>query len=67
MNQKIRNLENDLINILNASDVSTEVKRIILGKLEAKMTILSNDQILMGEEEQNAEGVSKNNMAEPTQ
>lgn len=57
MNQKIRNLENDLVNILNASDVSTEVKRIILGKLEAKMTILSNDQILMGEEEQNAEGV----------
>lgn len=46
MNQKIRKLENDLMNILNASDLPEEVKRIILGKLEAQMTALSNQAII---------------------
>lgn len=56
MNQKIRSLENTLMDVLNASDVSTEVKRIILGKLEAQMTNLAN-QDLLREEVQDAKGV----------
>lgn len=56
MNQQIRKLESDLMNILNASDLPAEVKRMILGKLEAQMTNLSTMEILR-EEENNAKGV----------
>ena len=55
MNQKIRSLENALMDTLNASDVPTEVKRILLGKLEAQMTNLANQDILRGKEVQDAE------------
>lgn len=51
MNQAIRNLENLLMNVLNSSDLPAEVKRIILGKLEAQMTNLSNQEILREAEE----------------
>lgn len=59
MNQKIRKLENDLMIVLNSSDLPEEVKRVILGKLEAQMTILSNKEILAAEsrERNNAESV----------
>ena len=51
MNQAIRNLENLLMNVLNSSDLPAEVKRVILGKLEAQMTNLSNQEILRVAEE----------------
>lgn len=53
---KIRNLENALMDMLNASDVPTEIKRIILGKLEAQLTNLANQDILR-EGVQDAESV----------
>lgn len=46
MNQKIRKLELLLMDALNGSDLPSEVKRVLLGKLEAQMTILSNQEIL---------------------
>lgn len=55
MNQKIRKLENDLMNVLNSSDLPEEVKRVILGKLEAQMTALSTQAIIS--EVNNAESV----------
>ena len=33
MNSKIRQLEDDLVNILNASDVPIEVKRLVVGNI----------------------------------
>ena len=63
---KIRSLENALTDMLNASDVPTEVKRIILGKLEAQMTNLANQEILR-EEAQDAESVPTNSMAKSTE
>jgi hypothetical protein len=33
MNSKIRQLEDDLVNILNASDVPIEVKRLVVGNV----------------------------------
>ena len=60
MNQKIRQLELILMDTLNGSDLPAEVKRILLGKLEAQMTILSNKEILdteLRKENQNAKGV----------
>ena len=56
MNQKIRKFENELMNIVNASDLPEEVKRIVLGKLEAQMTALSN-QAIISEGNNNAESV----------
>lgn len=46
MNRKLRNLEKELMNSLNSSDLPAEVKRILLGKLEAQMTLISNQDIL---------------------
>ena len=46
MNRKLRNLENELMKALNSSDLPAEVKRILLGKLEAQMTLISNQNIL---------------------
>ena len=46
MNRKHRNLEKELMNSLNSSDLPAEVKRILLGKLEAQMTLISNQDIL---------------------
>ena len=40
MNQQLRQLELSLMDALNGSDLPTEVKRVLLGKLEAQMTIL---------------------------
>ena len=58
MNKEIRVLENKLISILNTSDLPLEVKRIILGKLEAQMTNLSDREIFSKEEvQEHAEGV----------
>lgn len=58
MNEKIRNLERALMQTLNASELPLEVKRIILGKLEAQITNLSNVEILReAEEKENAKGV----------
>ena len=58
MNKEIRVLENKLISILNTSDLPLEVKRIILGKLEAQMTNLSDREIFSKEEvKEHAEGV----------
>lgn len=57
MNQKIRKLENDLMMLLNSSDLPEEVKRIILGKLEAQMTALSNQAIILEESRSHAESV----------
>jgi hypothetical protein len=58
MNKEIRVLENKLINILNTSDLPLEVKRIILGKLEAQMTNLSDREIFSETEvKEHAEGV----------
>ena len=45
MNQKIRNLEKVLMNVLNSSGLPAEVLRVILGKLEAQMTLISNQEI----------------------
>ena len=33
MNSKIRQLEDDLVNILNASDLPIEVKRLVVGNV----------------------------------
>ena len=49
MNQQLRQLELSLMDALNGSDLPTEVKRVLLGKLEAQMTILSNKEILAAE------------------
>lgn len=59
MDQKIRQLELILMDTLNGSDLPAEVKRILLGKLEAQMTILSNKEILAAEsrERKDAESV----------
>ncbi len=58
MNTKIRVLESKLIEVLNSSDVPLEAKRIILGKLEAQMTNLSDREIFSKEEvKEHAEGV----------
>ena len=58
MNTKIRVLESKLIEVLNSSDVPLEAKRIILGKLEAQMTNLSDREIFSKEEvQEHAEGV----------
>ena len=57
MNTKIRKLENDLMTLLNSSDLPEEVKRIILGKLEAQMTALSNQAIILEESRSHAESV----------
>ena len=47
MNRKLRNLEKELMKTLNSSDLPAEVKRILLGKLEAQMTLISNQDILI--------------------
>ena len=57
MNRKLRNLENELMRTLNASDLPSEVKRVLLGKLEAQMTNLSNLEILKESEVKDAESV----------
>lgn len=57
MNRKLRNLENELMRTLNASDLPPEVKRVLLGKLEAQMTNLSNLEILKESEVKDAESV----------
>lgn len=57
MNRKLRNLEKELTRTLNASDLPPEVKRILLGKLEAQMTNLSNTEILNELEVKDAESV----------
>lgn len=33
MNSKIRQLEDDLINVLNSSDIPIEVKRLVVGNI----------------------------------
>lgn len=57
LNQKIRALENSLIDTLNASGFPPEVLRIVLGKLEAQMTILSNQEIQKESEIKDAESL----------
>lgn len=58
MNTKIRVLESKLIEVLNSSDVPLEAKRIVLGKLEAQMTNLSDREIFSETEvKEHAEGV----------
>lgn len=58
MNTKIRVLESKLIEVLNSSDAPLEAKRIILGKLEAQMTNLSDREIFSETEvKEHAEGV----------
>ena len=57
LNQRIRALENSLIDTLNASGFPPEVLRIVLGKLEAQMTILSNQEIQKESETKDAESL----------
>lgn len=57
LNQRIRALENSLIDTLNASGFPPEVLRIVLGKLEAQMTILSNQEIQKESEIKDAESL----------
>lgn len=68
MNQKIRKLENDLADVLIASDLLPEVKRIILGKLEAQLTNISNQEILAEvEAEKNAKSIQSDDMEKPSE
>ena len=57
LNQRIRALENSLIDTLNASGFPPEVLRIVLGKLKAQMTILSNQEIQKESEIKDAESL----------
>lgn len=68
MNYKIRKLEDDIVALINASDVPIEAKRLILADIqtmiEKKSTQIIAAEIKM-EVEQN--GLCKDNMAELTQ
>ena len=58
MNRKIRQLESALMDLINAATLPPEVVRMILGKLEAQITNISNLQILQETEaEKDAKGV----------
>lgn len=56
MNKDIRQLEDNLINVLNASDISVEVKRLIVETIMYKLSHEA-DKIIIAEiqEENNAE------------
>ena len=58
MNKKIRQLESALMDLINTATLPPEVVRMILGKLEAQITNISNLQILQETEaEKDAKGV----------
>lgn len=60
MNLKIRKLEDDIIALLNESDVPIEGKRLILDSVMRLVKDEADRQIL--EEMQNAESIYKDNM-----
>ena len=45
MNKKIRDLENNLLDVLNNSDVPTEGKRVVLALLATRCEIMANEEI----------------------
>lgn len=71
MNFKIRKLKDDLISVLNASDVPIEAKRLILAEI-GDIVLKKSDEIIaleiqfMKEEQENV-SVHKNELAEHTE
>ena len=52
MNSKIRQLEDDLVSILNASDLPIEVKRLIVGNVYHATEKAADNAILRGKYEE---------------
>jgi hypothetical protein len=71
MNYKIRKLKDDLISVLNASDVPIEAKRLILAEI-SDIVLKKSDEIIaleiqfMKEEQENV-SVHENELAEHTE
>lgn len=71
MNYKIRKLEDDLVSVLNASDVPIEAKRLILADISRLVDKKAEESIaleirIMKEEQENV-SVHENELAEHTE
>ena len=63
MNLKIRTLEDDIIKLINNSDVSTEIKRLILSDV-LNLVIKQADKEVIAEVANNAESASEHQLGE---